>query len=314
MKTPPLDTPPADIIAQTFAATLDTMPGPLFAVLDGGHFDDLEDQLSDAGIPSRSLFLKGGDEAVRRDGPWLVALSDRRARDHISALALERPCAVFWSCASGEQALWRHLRTINEVMIHDARYPLNDGSPGRPVKYERVLLRHWDPNVLAPIVPLLDAAQLAQLFGPAQAIFINATTKGGVMQFQRPADLPRAPAGMLTIRPQQLAALEKGSQAAYCQRMSEILRQMAPQETAGMSQQQLNERVLRYEASGNRLGLTQERSLGIWGYFMLASGDRFENKPEIREFLRDGPGTPDENVETLLNQMVRLASSMEEVR
>ncbi|NKC52280.1 hypothetical protein HED63_26680 [Ochrobactrum cytisi] len=35
---------------------LDTMPTPIFAVLDGCYFDDLKEELSKSGIIGRSLF------------------------------------------------------------------------------------------------------------------------------------------------------------------------------------------------------------------------------------------------------------------
>ncbi|MEF2074917.1 DUF4123 domain-containing protein [Consotaella aegiceratis] len=304
------ETPDTEIATCGFHAALDTMPSPLFAVLDGGHFDDLKDELADVGIASRSLFLEVGDDDMRRDGPRLVALEDRKTRKHIEELVLKKPCAVIWSCPDGENALWRHLRTINEVWIPDERFSSNERHSNKPVKYERVLFRHWDPNALAVILPLLDTQQLAHLFGPAQAIFIKADR---LARAKRPDNLPKAQRGMLTIRGDQLEAVETHSRASYCSRMAAHLRAMAPQETAAMSEQELNERILRYEASGNGLGLTQERSLSIWGFLMLASGDRFEHQPEIREFLWSGPGTPDENVEALLHQMTRLANTIEEV-
>ncbi|SDP37478.1 DUF4123 domain-containing protein [Phyllobacterium sp. OV277] len=313
MEKPLLETPDSETKAHVFRAVLDGLPRPLFAVLDGGHFDDLEDELADVGITSRSLFLRGGEEAMRRDGPLLVALNDRKTREHIEELVLEKPCAVFWSCPEGEQALWRHLRTINEVLIPDTRFPNNDGRSGKSGKYERVLFRHWDPNVFAPILRLLDVQQFARLFGPAQSIFMNAIGDSGLTRVPRPENLPKMPKGMLTIDADQLKAVETRHQTAYCRRMSAILREMAPHETAGMSEQELNDRVLRYEASGNKLGLTQERSLSIWGFMMIASGDRIENQPEIQKYLRSGPDTPDQNVETLLYQMTRLTSSIEEV-
>ena len=50
MDTPALDMPNPDDIARAFRTVLDQLPRPVFAVLDGAHFDDLEDELEDAGI------------------------------------------------------------------------------------------------------------------------------------------------------------------------------------------------------------------------------------------------------------------------
>jgi Domain of unknown function (DUF4123) len=298
-------------VAQTLAATLNSMEQPLFAVLDGALFDDLPGILRQADLKHRSLFIKPEDGEFERAGPWLVALVDSSARTLVEALALAQPCAVFWSCAEGEEVLWRHLRSINEILIPDVRY-LQTGENGR-LAHERVLFRHWDPNALSRMLRQLDAHQYSRLFGPAQSILMNAPAEGGLLRSIKPQDDARAPTGPLTIRAEQLEALDAQSRTTYCAKMSSILRQMAPQETSGMSNDELDERILRYEASGNRMGLSQERSLGIWGYLMLTSGDRFESSPEIRGYLQSKPGTPDENVETLLDQMTRLASSIEKV-
>jgi hypothetical protein len=159
----------------------------------------------------------------------------------------------------------------------------------------------------------LNAEQFGRLFGPAKAVLMRSATKNGLARATKPDDLPTVSTGPLTISLDQLHAMDKVSEAKYCAKMSEILRKMGPRETAAMTDEELRERVLRYEVSGNKMGLTQERSLSIWGYLMLKSGDRFESQPEIRGYLLSKPGTPDENVETLLNQMTRLAGSIQEV-
>ncbi len=310
MQTRPLDYADSQTVARTLRATLNSMAPTLFGVFDGALFDDLASDLAARGISCRSLFLEPNDTEMERAGPWLVVLDNGEALEHACTLAMRRSCGVFWSCPEGEQALWRHLRSINEIMIPDVRFPERD--PGAPKKYERVLFRHWDPNVLISVLPQLDADQFVRLFGPAQEILMNSISSGGLTRAMRPDGPPTSSTKPLTIRADQLEAVDLASRAKYCARMSSILRQMAPQETAGMSDAALNEKILLYEASGNRMGLTQERSLGIWGYLMLTSGDRFESQPEIRGYLQSKPGTPDENVETLLDQMVRLASTIKE--
>jgi hypothetical protein len=311
MRTSELPAPDQESMAQAFRVALDQMPRPLFAVLDGGQFDDLEDELADVGIEARSLFLRGGDEEIRRDGPWLVALDNPETYAAIEELALEKPCAVFWSCLEGEQVLWKHLRSLNEILIPDTRFADNIGMRP-PATHERVLFRHWDPEGLAPVLRQADIEQFARLLGPAQMILMNAPGDGGLVRAPRKQNLPRPPTGPLTLRAEQLEAIDNRSRKEYCSRMSAVLREMAPEETSRMSEAQLDELVLRYEASGNRLGLFQERSLSIWGFLMLTTGEKFENSPDIREFVVNGPGTPDENVETLLDQMVLMASTVEE--
>lgn len=298
-------------LATSLTMNLDRLPQPVFAVFDGSVFDDLEDDLEAAGIACRSLFLDGGNPDIRRDGPWLVALDDTVVREHVEALALETPCAVFWSCPDGEQALWRHLRTINEILIPDPNVAATGERIEESAKYERVLFRHWDPKVLSELIPMLGGPQLARLLGPAQALLMYAG--GGLRRARRPDDVTKPSSSLLTLDAAQLDALENRMQSAYCERMGKHLRAMAPQETAAMTDGELHEHVMRYEASGNRLGIGQERSLALWGFLMLSSRDRFDSNPEIQAFIRSGPGTPDENVETLMHQMTRLANTFGEV-
>ncbi|MGK9233719.1 DUF4123 domain-containing protein [Inquilinus limosus] len=298
-------------------ATIAAFPGRKFAVLDGGQFEDLPGQCRHEGLFVRSLFLDHADEEAEKAGPWLVALDQEpKAIAKVLALVGNKPAAVFWSCDDGEAALHRHLRTLNMVRIPDwaALGMANPPDPGKPTVHDSVMFRHWDPRVLGDIVPVLDPEQTARVLGPAGEIAYVAGDYGGLKRVIREPDLPPAPRGMLTIRADQIEVIDARRRAAYYRRMSVHLRDMAPEETSGMSDDEVHDRVLRYEASGRKLGLTHERALSIWGFLMIASGERFELLPEVREFLRLGPGTPDENVETLLHQMTRLSSTLGEVR
>ncbi|KFC71756.1 hypothetical protein FF80_00373 [Devosia sp. LC5] len=71
----------------------------------------------DAGISSRPLFLEDGDDDIRRDGPWLVTLNNRKTREHIEEMVLQKPCTVFLSCPEGEQALWGHLKSPPRIVV-----------------------------------------------------------------------------------------------------------------------------------------------------------------------------------------------------
>jgi len=302
--------------ASQLEATVAAFPGRRFAVLDGGQFEDLPGQCRREGLFVRSLFLDHADEEAEKAGPWLIALDQEpRAVAKVMTLVGDRPAAVFWSCNDGEAVLHRHLRTLNMVRVPDwaALGIAHPPDPDKPTVHDSVMFRHWDPRVLGDIMPVLDSDQFARVLGPAEEIAYVADDYGGLKRVIREPDLPPAPRGTLTIRPDQIEALDFRRRAAYCRRMSAHLRDMAPEETSGMSDDEVHDRVLRYEASGLKLGLTHERTLSIWGFLMIASGERFELLPEVREFLRSGPGTPDENVETLLHQMTRLANTIREV-
>ncbi len=157
---------------------------------------------------------------------------------------------------------------LNVVRIPDwaALGMAHPPDPDKLTVHDLVMFRHWDPRVLGDIMPVLDAEQVARMLGPAEEIAYIADDYGGLKRVIREPDLPSAPRGALTIRADQIEALDARRHAAYYRRMSAHLRDMAPKETSGMGDDEVHDRVLRYEASGLKLGLTHERTLSIWGF------------------------------------------------
>lgn len=292
--------PDDETASRKFRAALDMMPKPLFAVLDGGHFDDLEDEFSDIGITSRSLFLKGGDNEMRRDGPWLVALNDKRTRDYIEEVVLEKPCAVFWSCPDGEQVLWRHLRTINYALVPDDRIPENDGKSGHPVKYERVLFRHWDPNVLGSVLPRRTPEQFARIFGPAQAIFMNATDNGGLKRALRSQNLPKQPRGLLRLEPDDIRAIAEFRLDASRARRAAYLRKTCKNEIALANDEMVAEHIRISETSGLRLGLETEAAHCRWAFIVCKTNGRVLQSKEALNYISKGGAHPDKRVKQFM--------------
>jgi hypothetical protein len=191
--------------ARTLAQMLDAAPDRLFAVIDGALFGDLPGDLSRQGLSCQSLFLEHADKEVERAGPWLVELDSHQARGHAGSLATASPCVVFWSGPLDETALWAHLRTLNEALI-----PVEGdeaAQAGMSPVFEKVMFRHWDPNVLAALMPQLDAGQFARIFGPATYIFMHAPKHGGLKKVPRPENLPEAPHGLLRLTTSQMISL-----------------------------------------------------------------------------------------------------------
>ncbi len=156
--------------------------------LDLSVFDDLDDD----DLSQENLLRRGAryqqivDEAFARgdetDGGLIPPEPKPRPAnllkqlDKIVALAEGKSAVVSWigNASLTEEALWKHLRTINRALIpvayanpdeqfHDAMMledrRTEDG-------YEAVIFRHWDGNVLSEAMPVLDAAQFVRFFGP----------------------------------------------------------------------------------------------------------------------------------------------------
>ncbi len=189
---------------------LESVPGTKFAVIDAAHFDDLQSALKSLSLPFTPLYLDERDENALAAGPHLVPLADRDAAKAIAALCADKPAVVWWVWPDEGEAtqgnLVRHLRGINMAEIPVDRYDAGPAQPGDdggtaaalaaakaeaeahghahdghdhghdhppfipPVRYELVLFRHADPNVMAMLLPLLDAGQVSRLFGKANGL------------------------------------------------------------------------------------------------------------------------------------------------
>lgn len=301
MQSPEPDLPDPAQIARTLQAMISEMPQPSFAALDGALFDDLPGDLLSAGFSCRSLFLEHGDADVERAGPWLLALGDERARNHAQALAIAQPCAVFWSCAEGEMALWRHLRTINEVLI-----PLEDAEGGaQPAgpAYERVMFRHWDPNVLAAVMPQLDVAQFARVFGPAGYILMNATDTGGLKRVPRPENLP-PPHGPLRIRAEQTEGVANVMVRVSRLRDISYLRRAASENSRKFSDSEMVQHVEQSLEAGRELGLKSKKAHWKWSYLMLPTNGGIGTAPRVRSVFASSPYDADTTLDIIMRDTI----------
>jgi hypothetical protein len=132
------------------------------------------------------------------------------ARDLRAAIALGREpgALVIWSWPKGEMALYRHLRTLNLVKIpNEARAEAE--AEGEDVSnmpsFETVLFRHWDPNVLGTLLPLLEVPQQARFLGAAGGLAFDAPDIGRMFAAPRPSGLPPPTPGMLRFGEGHLA-------------------------------------------------------------------------------------------------------------
>ena len=291
---------------QRLRQTVEAFGATGYALLDGAQFPDLPGALRTAGLSARSLFFGQGDVATEAAGPWLVPLAQSPAAlEGVMNTVGEVPAAVFWSSVSGELELYRHLRTLNKVRIPEwaaagGTMPPADGTGTRP---EAVLLRHWDPNVLGALLPVLDAGQFARVLGPAAEITLVATEHEGLQRVVADPDWPIAPSGMMSIRPEQLVALSDRRAAASRRRIAAYLRTVAPAETAGAPDQAVLAHVRESEATGLRLGLQSEEAHARWAFIMCKSNGRVLRMPEVLRFIREG-SEPDRQVKLVMVQAI----------
>lgn len=296
--TPKLDLPDSETVAQGLRNAVEALYTPRFAVMDGAQFDDVETEFSEAGITARSLFRDGGDPGLRRDGPWLIPLIDKDIRAEIEAMAVAQPCAVFWSCTTdGEAAIHHHLRTINEVLIPNERQP---AQPGEQPRYERVLFRHWDPNVLGSIMRILNQGQLARLLGPTSGLALYTPDYDGLRYVPRPGDLPDAPPGPLRFEPEQMDRLKEVMRHSSRLRIARFLKKHPPPHFTGLDDEFFWGATLASAESADELGIRTERGRARWAFAMVLSDGKAAEQAEIRDYIRDGGDTPDNRVKALI--------------
>lgn len=158
---------------------LRTLPGKLFAVVDGAHFDDLPGRIRDVGLTALPLFSDEIDLPDLGRGPHLVACPNLFAVEQVTDVCAGVPAVVWWDWpdqgARTADNIYAHLRRLNLVEIPANRAePIvgrrQVGAVDRASGWETVVFRHGDPNVMALLLPVLDDAQRAHLFGATRSV------------------------------------------------------------------------------------------------------------------------------------------------
>jgi hypothetical protein len=147
-----------------------------FAVVDGALFANSALSFASAGLKGRPIFLEAGDADAVASGPFLIPLdTDEQVRKLVEVIGDGR-APVIWSWQYGEQALYRHLRTLNAVSIpveqgidddeaHEAEW-----TGAETPAVATVLVRHWDPDVLVAMQQVWRPGHVARVLGPSGVV------------------------------------------------------------------------------------------------------------------------------------------------
>ncbi len=227
----------------------------------------------------------------------------------------DAPAAVFWigDATLSEPALWRHLRTLNMVLIpkeydRDPDEPSPERqSAGIAETHEAFMFRHGDGNVLAEVMPVLDAAQFSRVFGPAKVLIFLAPDHPGadgspIRRAALPVSAEAAPVGLLKLSDEQYAELTKQRVWKNRRFTMDYLRDAASEETASLSDEALYQFVSRAEESGFKIGLESDYAHGLWAFLLISFGLSIASNAIITNGIRDS-GDPDKAVEELLTEL-----------
>lgn len=289
------------------------MPKPVFAVVDGAGFYDLKATLEEEGLYCRSLFLEHADKDIERAGGWLVPIEDEDSFVKILRLPDAAETMVLWTCPLGEPALHRHLRSLNVVIIpNDEVQPEQDTDADaenpKIADEQSVLFRHYDPEVVNSLIPLMTGAQFARFFGPATQFMWYSSHYNNRRRASLPDDLPVAPRGPLRFTAEQIAELEENREHSSVLTIMKFLRKVDAKHASEMSDEELRWFVCHYMDDGRSLGMRGERALGYWAYLNLYSGGKMGRQQGLHEYLTGFPedGTADDKVYTLMKRLSEL--------
>lgn len=277
---------------------LSRLPRDWFAVVDGAYFDNLPLVLQTSDLSGLPLYLEGGAPEHRDAAGFLVDLADEAAIRRCVDLLAGRPAAVYWSWPLGRMALYRHLRTLNLVEIPNETRESEDDPA-----YETVLFRHWDPNVLGSLLPLLTLSQRARFLGAATGLAFDAPAYAGLMAAPRPAGLPPAPHGYLRFSAEQMEGLRDARLSSSHRAIAAYLRRTEPEGTDHFNDTALIEFVQRADYQGRELGVSSERAHGLWAWLILVTGGEAARDPKILGAFQNTALTGDQTVEYLVDSI-----------
>jgi hypothetical protein len=124
------------------------------------------------------------------------------------------------------------------------------------------------------------------------------------MAAPRPAGLPAAAPGMLQFSDGQLAELRNARGNASLQRIVNYLREVAPSEVNGLSDQEFRRLVITSTERARQLGLKTELSLGLWSWLWLRTNGSVGSAAPVIQTLTVETGNPDEALKAMFDGML----------
>jgi len=121
----------------------------------------------------------------------------------------------------------------------------------------------------------------------------------------------RSNRGWLRLSSEQMERIKETMQARSHGRIARYLRETAGSCLVSMGRTQLQDFVVAAESRGRAIGLRTERGLGQFAFLELVSQGTFAASDRARQFLRSGPGTPDQSMNELLVAMTDTCRRMQ---
>ena len=159
------------------------------------------------------------------------------------------------------------------------------------------MFRHGDGNVLAEVLPVLDEAQFARMFGPASAMVFLAPDHPGskdlpLRRALKPDPCPPPAPGPLKLTMDQMRGIEDIRQGPSRRETVAYLREHAAEETAGLSDEQLYHQVAVIEKRGIDIGFASMAAHLLFALMCVTGSAEIFESDEVPEYVKNSGQHP----------------------
>jgi hypothetical protein len=252
----------------------------------------------------------------REDNP-----NGRSYKDVLEALLTlidGKPVAVFWQYGFGFESLYKHLRSINMVMIPKEGFEKIDDEESEDTadkeSHELVTFRHADANVMAQVLPALNLSEISRLIGNAERIVFLPDEEWGdkdtYFKASAPEDLPRPATGYFQFSEDTIMRIEKRRGDKSTKKICSYLREVIPQATDELSDEELLVKTKEFIDQARKLGVTSEAAFGRWCYMQFLSKGKLMELKGMKDCFRDNSVSPNQTVSNILKASIEYAKQV----
>lgn len=111
---------------------------------------------------------------------------------------------------------------------------------------------------------------------------------------------------MLKIRKEQMEVLDKAAQGDFHRRLVAFLHEELPEETTGLDDAPLLERIAVSERRASTYGIKSDAGIAQFVCLTFVAGPAFDEIPEVREYLQAPGMDPEEKLDELIDYLAAL--------
>lgn len=108
---------------------------------------------------------------------------------------------------------------------------------------------------------------------------------------------------MLKFRSEQIDVLDEATTERFYRRLLTFLREEIPEATSSMDDEALTERIIESEKRAAQYDIESQAGIAQFVCLTFVAGPRFDEIPEIREYLRQSEPHGEEKLDELVNYL-----------